>query len=155
MQSVEPAPVGDFNTQVYNAITWWGLRAGSTVYRPTSRLWPLCRRSERRGCLSLIIRAPSFPLGKVSCLDLDRSSSRKSVTTIFTLFRGSFEAVFLFFWWLVGRRYERLNLFFPGPTKPIPEQVLLSWSTPDRCKPLFVKIKMIMTGCPAATVSYL
>ena len=53
--------------------------------------------------LARYTRTPSFPLEEASCLGLDEAGSRKHITTVFTLFRGSFEVIFSFFQCSEGR----------------------------------------------------
>ena len=47
--------------------------------------------------LPFIVQTPRFPLGGVFRLGLDRARSMGSTVIVFALFRGSLEAVFLFF----------------------------------------------------------
>ena len=56
-----------------------------------TRLWP-------------IARAPGLPLGGISGLGPDRSESRKSIASLFRLFKSIFEAVLPFFWRSEGPR---------------------------------------------------
>ena len=70
-----------------------------TVFARRTRLW-------------LIARAPGLPLGGISGLNLDRSESRKSIASLFRLFKSIFEAVLPFFWWSEGLASKALP---PGP----------------------------------------
>ena len=83
------------------------------------------QRVARYTRLPLITRTPSFPLREIFCLGLNGAGSRASITTVFTLFRGSFGVIFLFFWWSEGRRdfpEQTLKYIPPRPINLFPNK---------------------------------
>ena len=80
---------------------------------------PRARTSyQRRTRLWLIARAPGLPLGGISGLGPDRSESRKSIESLFRLFKSIFEAVLPFFWRSEGPRDFPRSVIRSLPTTP-------------------------------------